>query len=146
MEKLKKEVPACILSAVARSWLNGWCTSRRFQQGTGNCWLSEDCGGDDSLEHYAMCPWSWRASCQRLKIDDSHRCLGRFLLLEPRAHEDVVLLALNLYAVYITRNAFKARGRRGQGDEPQQKIKASYTQAALLCPRLAKRLRMIWST
>ena len=82
IEKLKKEVPACVLAALVRSWFNGWCTARRFQQGRGSCWLAEECAGEDSLEHYCRCAWSWSGARSRLRVDDSRRQLGRFLLLE----------------------------------------------------------------
>ena len=41
-----------------RSWLNGWCTGRRYQVRTGRCLLgctndTQEC--QDSIEHYAHC-------------------------------------------------------------------------------------------
>ena len=34
---LHGQVPYCVLAALWRSWLNGWCTSKRFQEDCGPC-------------------------------------------------------------------------------------------------------------
>ena len=146
IEKLKKEVPTCVPAALVRSWFNGWCTARRFQQWRSRCWLAEECAGEDSLEHYCRCAWSWSGARSRLRVDDSRRQLGRFLLLEALPQDELVLLALNLYAVYTARNCFRARDRRRAGKEATQKIFSAYTQACVLCPRLARRLRRLSSS
>ena len=36
VELLKSQVPPSVAAAVGRSWLNGWCTARRFQKGRGS--------------------------------------------------------------------------------------------------------------
>ena len=144
IERTKKEVPPCVLSALARSWLNGWCTARRFQQGRGQCWLSDVCTGDDSIEHYARCEWSWHAAKRKFKTVLAPRHLGRFLLLEPSAQDDEALMALNLYAVYTAVNHFRSSGRRGVGQQAEHRILAAYTQAALLHKKLARRIKSVW--
>jgi hypothetical protein len=141
---LENKVPPCVLAALARSWLNGWCTARRFQQGNGKCWLCEECTGDDSIEHYSRCHWSWHTAQRRLRIDSTLRGIGPFLLLESCALKDTPLLALNLYAVYSATNYFRSLGRRGRMGEAHQHMAASYTKAGLLSQHLAKRIRNVW--
>jgi hypothetical protein len=64
--------------------------------------------------------------------------------LEPSAQDDEALMALNLYAVYTAVNQFRSSGRRGVGQQAEQRIMAAYTQAALLHKRLARRIKSVW--
>ena len=141
IQLIKGQVPSCVVAALVRTWFNGWCTPRRFQQGRGKCLLSDECTGDDSIEHYARCTWGWHTAKRRLRIEESPRNIGRFMLLEQSANDDPFLLAANLYAVYCTTNHFRALGRRGHGEEAFQLIAAAYTKASMLNQRLSRRIR-----
>jgi hypothetical protein len=144
IQLIKGQVPPCVVAALVRTWFNGWCTSRRFQQGRGRCLLSDECTGDDSIEHYARCTWSWHTAKRRLRIEESPRNIGRFMLLEQSVNDDPALLAANLYAVYCATNHFRALGRRGHGEEASQLIAAAYTKASMLNQRLPGRIRSTW--
>eukprot|EP00959_Pyramimonas_sp_CCMP1952_P054540 1140117-Pyramimonas_sp.AAC.1 len=50
---LRTATPPCVRAALLRTWFNGWCTGRRFQQQRA-CIFG--CALDDSIEHYARCP------------------------------------------------------------------------------------------
>ena len=51
---LRRSVPPSTVAAVLRTWLNGWCTSRRFSQEVLPCRF---CSTEtDALEHYLVCP------------------------------------------------------------------------------------------
>ena len=143
VQQLRGKIPPCVTAALVRSWLNGWCTARRFQQGRGKCWLSEECSGDDSIEHYARCDWSWHMAKRRLKVEQSPRNIGRFLMLETSVQDDPAMLALNLYAVYNAVNHFRSSGQRGRENAAYHRISALYTQAALLHTGLARRMRSL---
>ena len=144
IECLRNDVPPCVIAAVIRSWLNGWCTGG-FQQGRGQCWHSDTCFGDDSSEHYSRCPWAWMSARRRLQLNESPRSLGRFLLFEAPSEDDIKLLALNLYAIYSATNDFRARGHRARGEESHHRIVAAYGQVTFLNARLAKRVKNIWA-
>ena len=49
---MQGHVPPCVLHALLITWLNGWCTSRRYQQSVGKYRLCRECEGLDELEHY----------------------------------------------------------------------------------------------
>ena len=51
--RLHGMVPPRIMAAIVRTWYNGWCTGRRFQQ-SGTCIFG--CQYEDSIEHYSRCP------------------------------------------------------------------------------------------
>ena len=78
---LKRVVPLCTLAVLLRSWLNGWCTARRFQE-QGLCRLSSNCTGDDSLEHYARRKISWEWIGRYSRVETEYRSLARFLVLD----------------------------------------------------------------
>ena len=43
----------CVVAAVLETWVNGWCTSRRFQYHGNVCPFSST--GEDSIDHFACC-------------------------------------------------------------------------------------------
>ena len=53
-----RAAPPCVIAAVLKTWLNGWCTSRRFQDTGRSCRLCEDCLGEDPMEHYVECMYA----------------------------------------------------------------------------------------
>eukprot|EP00973_Karenia_brevis_P024194 3340385-Karenia_brevis.AAC.1 len=62
LEEVSRCAPPAVLSAWLHTALNGWSTARRFQE-VGLCRLSTECTGEDSIEHYSVCPHAW--SCAR---------------------------------------------------------------------------------
>ena len=144
VQQLQGNIPPCVTAALVRSRLNGWCIARRFQQGRGKCWLSAECSGEDSIEHYACCDWSWHMAKRRLKVEQSPKNIGRFLMLETSVQDDPAMLALNLYAVYNAVNHFRSSGQRGRENAAYHRIGALYTQAALLHTGLARKMRSLW--
>ena len=47
----------CVAAVVFRTWLNGWCTKRRFQIRPSECLFAcRSCTSEDSIEHDAFCP------------------------------------------------------------------------------------------
>ena len=122
--RIKKVVPPAVLAAWIRSSLNGWCTSRRFQQ-SGQCRLHCLCGGDDSLEHYAVCQASWSCARTRLRVNDEPRNLSRFLGLSDEPDEDVILLVMQMAAVYKAYNTLRCSARRARPGEASTLIWAN---------------------
>ena len=48
------KLPAFLTSAVLKTWVNGWCTTRRFKDNMVKCKFGcED--GNDCIEHYLVC-------------------------------------------------------------------------------------------
>ena len=95
--RLEPLAPPRVRAAVLRTALNGWCTARRFQ-GTGMCFLG--CGGEDSVEHYAVCPEVVEFS---KKINVPYHGMDAFLLLLPTKHMSdraLARLALRTATVY----------------------------------------------
>ena len=112
-------VPPRLMAASFRTCWNGWMTSRRFQT-TGFCMFS--CGGQDAIEHYAICP-NFHALCRkhlRLPCPAHGKKLPIFLALEHNTQDfdastmppdmdaavgSLSLRALATYACYMTHNA-----------------------------------------
>jgi hypothetical protein len=107
-----RKAPPCVAAAVLKTWLNGWCTARRFQEPRRSCWLCETCSGDDSLEHYAVCPFAWSYLPSKLRISDSTKTIKRFMLLEPCEGDTPLLLACHVYAVMGVVNTLRAQQTR----------------------------------
>ena len=142
--RIKKVVPPAVLAAWIRSSLNGWCTSRRFQQ-SGQCRLHCLCGGDDSLEHYAVCQASWSCARSRLRLNDEPRNLSRFLGLSDEPDEDVILLVMQMAAVYKAYNTLRCGARRARPGEASKLIWANIRGFAQHAPSVAKLLRRRWA-
>ena len=142
---LKGIVPPCSLAALFRSWLNGWCTSRRFQE-KGKCWLDCRCNGDDSLEHYAHCNVSWAWVGKHARTDTRQRGLARFLVLDVLPNDCTVVLTTNVYAVYSAVNHFRARQQRGNFVEAFNVIQERWRFAETLAPRVTAALAKRWNT
>ena len=105
---LPAQVPSCVISAVWKSWLNGWCTSRRFQEECGACILDATCGGADCLEHYAVCPAARRYLYTWVPQSNGETSIQRFLLFEPLRGDVLPFMALHIYAVYGAVNHVRA--------------------------------------
>ena len=109
---LHGSVPPRVLHAVLISWLNGWCTARRFQGPRASCRLCADCDGTDELEHYACCPFLWSSLPAWSCIPHHPRSLRRFLLLEPGEGDQLAALATVVFAAYGAFNLARCQGAR----------------------------------
>ena len=104
---VRRHVPPCVLSAVLTSLVNGWTTGRRFQEQQTRCRLHAGCHGEDSIEHYAVCPHDWKCAMDILKISETPRTLARFMGLHLARDDRPVLLALHMFALYGAFNWLK---------------------------------------
>ena len=101
LSRLQDAAPPCVRAALLRSWFNGWCTGRRFQQPR-SCIFG--CSYEDSIEHYAWCPVVREFAWRRLAIPHSLSGIAEFLLLDrdhratPR--DALIRLAIRTAAVY----------------------------------------------
>ena len=67
MGAMKGKVPPRVTSAMIRTACNGWCTARRFQVQPSRCMMG--CRqGEDSIEHYAVCPIVAEVAHERLRL------------------------------------------------------------------------------
>jgi hypothetical protein len=144
LEKISKKVPPAVLAAWMHTALNGWCTARRFQA-QGPCRLSVTCRGEDSLEHYATCRFSWSCAQKRLRIAATPRSFGRFLALQAVSEDEAVLLCVQQAAVYHAVNNLRARNVRAGEGEACNLINARINRLATFSNPLARLLRGRWT-
>ena len=85
LNKIAQTAPPCVLFCLLCTWCNAWCTSQRFQNKDGACWLCQDCQGPDSMEHYAECPYQWIVAMKKLNMQKQPSTLLQFLGLDPSA-------------------------------------------------------------
>ena len=53
---LKGCVPPAVVVSLLKTWLNGWCTSRRFGDEPAGCKLMACSQGEDDIEHFLYLP------------------------------------------------------------------------------------------
>ena len=119
MPLIAKHVPPRVLSALLRTWWNGWVTGRRFQNYHGSCMFG--CPGHaDSIEHYATCPMVTDFANRRLNLrrpTAQEERLGTFLVLLPypsREHlDELARRAIMTTTVYLTHCWCKHKGVHG---------------------------------
>ena len=106
-------VPARVAIVLFRTWLNGWCTARRFQQKGVSCLFGCQCPSIhdciDSIEHYAICPVVQQFARQSLHLPDElvGNMLG-FMCLSRNTDDGILILQLLLvYAVYSATNCLR---------------------------------------
>ena len=96
--------------ALFRTWLNGWCTARRFQDYNSSCLCQcESANSEDSIEHYAHCPVVVHFAVNKLKLP-THLTTGLrgFLCLDRDVSDEVrTLQLLLLFAVYSASNSIR---------------------------------------
>ena len=137
----------CVMWAVARTWLNSWCTARRFQErGTRGCLLSTDCKGEDSIEHCLRCEVVRAVARKKLRLITckDHPC---DLLLLNGGYSDekhVAKAAALLYAVYVTTNAARHQTGRASIANGEQHVWNTIRKAGLQSRKLAAILAQIW--
>ena len=117
-------MPVRVALVLYRTWVNGWCTARRFQVKEADCLLgckptwAERCY--DSIEHYAHCPIIRQFSRESLDLpEDATGNMLVFLCLQGgHGPETLCVQQLVLYAVYTATNALRrTTGFTGQWKE-----------------------------
>ena len=91
-------------SGFLRTAFNGWCTERRFQR-TGTCRFGcHSMWQEDSIGHYAVCPYSVAFARNFLRFRPRNFHIGHFVALGLTegnlAREEIETRALWCYAVY----------------------------------------------
>ena len=129
LPRLRRLVPPRVVAAVLRTWFNGWCTRRRFQQ-HGMCLFGCSMGAD-SVEHYMRCSRIHQHGESRLRLPPPATFEQRgvcFLLLEPRPRLDddtLIRRALLLAAAY----RLHCSHRRGAPFADTEALRRALTQA-----------------
>ena len=91
---LLRGLPRHAAMCVLKSWLNGWCTSRRFHEArTLSCLLG--CPAPDTFAHYAACPRLWNVVAARTHEQRAANTIER-LGLVPGARQREALANLAL--------------------------------------------------
>jgi hypothetical protein len=104
--RLRRLVPPRVQAALLRTWFNGWCTKRRFQQAEGSSCMLGCLHGQDSVEHYSTCRHVFAYGASKLRLDDPGEPEARrakFFLLDReglRADADLQAMALLQTAIY----------------------------------------------
>ena len=135
---MRHSVPPCVVASLLHSWLNGWCTARRFQQTGVTCVFGcAECG--DELEHYLVCAALWECASRTLHLDAAPRSISRALLFTPLHGDSLPKLALHNYAAMGAYNVWK-HARPGSANlldtyrERLRKAAALHKGAGLLVP------------
>ena len=144
-EDIRSHAPPCVLHALLITFLNGWCTDRRFQKKPRSCLLCDLCTGVDSIEHYAVCPYMWAAAQYKLRISSAHVSLSRFFAVEPARSDDVVILAANTYAVLSVTNQQRAVDTRCSNRDLPSKIWDAHRTLSVTHSGLRKRYINVWT-
>lgn len=115
MQRLPKRTPPRVRAALLRTWLNGWCTQRRFGVRGTHCLFGCRLGEDD-VRHYVACPRLWRFGCRRLGLADpgeaSLRANRALLWHSPASTADLAATA-TLIAVGYKAHTLLRRARPG---------------------------------
>ena len=133
-QRLQKLVPPRVRAAIARTWMNGWCTKRRFQT-TGPC-LFGCRHGEDAVQHYLACSrlHSHGARQLRLSVPDSPEARRQAaLLLDPGANLDdctLVCRALLLAAAYKLHCTHRRKGFLGSEEDIRRALNQAVKEAA----------------
>ena len=142
-----RDVPPSVLHALLITWLNGWCTDRRFQKiPPRGCLLCEACSGEDSIEHYAVCPYMWAAASKRLRLSGTCVSLSRFFVVEPAISDDSIILAANVYAVLSITNKQRANNTRCSDEELPMKLWEAHRTLSTVHPGLRRRYMSLWTS
>ena len=104
----QKASPPRIRAAVLRTIFNGWTTSRRLQTYNRCLFSCADWTHEDSIEHYASCPFTHDVRKRRLnlRISPWHKSCFFALLLPQDSDNDTNLTkcALLIHAIYRAHN------------------------------------------
>ena len=93
-----------VISSIARTHWNAWCTSRRFQQ-EGTCRFLCSPSACDSIEHYMFCPVFVSLATEILHLP-KFDSMQDFLLLNHRLWDDgrLAVSAIAVHALYTAFN------------------------------------------
>jgi len=112
MKQLPKRTPPRVRAAMLRTWLDGWCTSRRFGDRGGRCAFGCPLG-DDAVQHYVCCPRLWRFGAAHLNAEDPGTAEARTvraLLWESGASAaDLATMATLVAVGYRAYNVLRSR-------------------------------------
>eukprot|EP00973_Karenia_brevis_P014737 2012532-Karenia_brevis.AAC.1 len=140
---IRECVPPCVIFCLLSTWCNAWCTKRRFQS-SGPCVLCQSCDGEDSLEHYAECPFQWQTLATKLRKPLHPQSLVRFLALAADDIEEATIQACHIYAVKRAVDIRRVGQEHTDTNDLQQLIWHGHRTAALYHSGLAKMYRKIW--
>ena len=145
LKSIQQEVPPCVIFALLATCCNAWCTAKRFQGRTVPfaCRLCSDCGGEDSLEHYARCPLQWQVFKNRLGRS-SDETLTAFMALDCDHVEDMVFHACHVYAVKQAVDTGRIRGIANSVVQASRRIWQGHRTAAIHNKSLSARYHRIW--
>ena len=118
-----------------------WCTARRFQA-SAPCLLGCGANAGDAIEHYAVCPVVWRVAARKGRLRIAEPSLSRFMILSCAHDEEMILLAVNIFAVYSATNTVRNACRE---HEIENLLSDRWNQACHLCPALARTMKEIWN-
>ena len=124
---ISKMCRPCVLSIFFRTFWNGWPTSRRMRTAPGatgvlSCLLGCELG-EDSIEHYLLCPAAWQvlAKHRGIQLDPSRRNRQAMLLaMKGLSDNEVKAIAISIYAIARTVQAL--RGSSGCEAAPLMKL------------------------
>ena len=129
---VSKHVPPCVTFAIINTFFNGWSTGARFQSKQNKCYICRNCGGDDSLEHYSVCIYQWRAFAGLFNKSIFPQAMPRFCGLYAEGLEEKIRHACHIYAVRNAVNSHRARVRGGVSEEEVKKsVVAGYRTASI---------------
>jgi len=113
-----------LAATLLKTWLNGWCTSRRFQLETLRCFFGCGRARGDELEHYMCCPVLWRFLNHRAPRlyqpshhhhntnDNNDTSNTIFLVLHaPPDQHHTITGALLLHTIFVSYETIRARCR-----------------------------------
>ena len=140
--QLRTHVAPCVLAALLHTWLNGWCTTRRFQQQASGC-LFGCLDGADEVEHYTICPRIWQCAEQCLKLNPMSVSTSRSLLATPQPNDNMTLLALHNFAALGCHNYLKHNP--GSSSSLLQIYKERVRKAAVLHKGTARAIRELYA-
>ena len=84
------------LSAVFLTWMNAWCTSRRFQGVHGRCRFCKIWTTSDDIEHFAQCPLLKALLANFFNLSKTHT-KEQFFILADEAPEVLFIRIVHLY-------------------------------------------------
>ena len=142
LNDVRKVVPPCVLHVFVLALFNGWPTNHRFQGKSSKCLLCNDCCGEDSLEHYAVCKFQWRMFAKRFSCSMFPLALERFFGLYARSIEMQTFHVVQLCAIYTATNHKRYQNER---PEPESNIDKLLWHGHIRVCLFHKQLRKIYA-
>ena len=104
-----------LTATVLETWLNGWCTSRRYQLTVTPCHFGCGAARGDQLEHYRCCPVLW--NCFRRNAPRLYEQQITPDNYDPPDRHHTIPAAILLHTIYVTYETLRAHQQaRGFGD------------------------------